>query len=312
MKHSFNRVLTYINRLPDLNGRTIIVTGANSGIGFELCKIVAIKKGRLIMAVRNVKKGEKAKEKILKVNKDTPIEIEQFDQTDFKSINRFVTRVRFLYPNFHALIVNAGVLKPEKGLTTGYGYPLTSATNLFGASYMIKELEKLLKGTIEHKIIIQGSLSSRVGKYKDFESAFLNPYKGSFYQYNMSKIGLYNMFRHFVNYHKNGVIYGWCEPGIAGTDILRHFPTIIKTLGKFLVSLFIQTPLQAALPAAYMMCENFKNGTCVAPNGLWHISGLPKVVTFNDRHTYYSLPKKIIDSIYEKQMESNSENEIKI
>ena len=312
MKHSFNRVLTYINRLPDLNGRTVIVTGANSGIGFEICKIVAIKKGRLVMAVRDLKKGEKAKDKILKVNKDTPIELEQFDQTDFKSINRFVTRVRFLYPTFHALIVNAGVLKPERGSTTIHGYPMTSGTNLFGACYLINELEKLLKGTLEHKIIIQGSLSSRIGRYSDFNSAFLNPYKDGIYQYNMSKIGLYNMFKHFVNYHRNGTIYGWCEPGIAGTDILRHFPVIIRSLAKFLLSLFIQSPLQAALPAAYMICENFANGTCVAPDGLWRVSGLPKIVKFNDRHTYYSLPKKIIDSIYEKQAEINAENDINI
>jgi len=308
MKQAFGRVLTYINRLPDLNGRTVIVTGANSGIGFELCKIVAIKRGRLVMAVRDVKKGEKAKEKILKVNKDTSIEIEQLDQADFTSINRFVTRVRFLYPSFHALVLNAGVLKPEKGLMTTSGYPVTSGTNLFGVTYLVKELRKVLKGTIDHKIIIQGSLASRICKYDlDFDKAFLDPYQGGMYQYNMSKLALYNMFKHFVNYHRDSIVYGWCEPGIAGTGIIRNFPPIIRALGKIFLPLFFQSSLQAALPAAYMMCEDYENGTCVVPNGLFHFSGVPKKIKFNDSHTYYSLPAKIIDSIYTKVKEINEE-----
>lgn len=300
MKHSFNRILTYINRLPDLNGKTVIVTGANSGVGFSLCKIIAIKRGRLVMAVRDVKKGEKAREKLLKVNKDTSIEIEEFDQNDFESINRFVTRVKFKYPSFHALVVNAGVLNPEKGTMTKSGYPVTSGTNLFGATYLVRELEKLMNGTIEHKIIFQGSVTARIGQYKDFDKDFMDPYRGMLHQYNMSKIGLYNMFKHFVNYHKYNMCYGWCEPGVTGTDILRNYPPIFKSIAKFFLNIFCQNSLQASLPAAYLVCNVFHNGTCVVPNGLFHISGLPKIVKFNDRHTYYSLPAKIIDSIYER------------
>ena len=73
----------------DLSDHTFLITGGNSGIGFELAKIIASKNGKLILAIRNISKGEEAKKQLLKINDKIDIQLLELDLADFDSIDRF-------------------------------------------------------------------------------------------------------------------------------------------------------------------------------------------------------------------------------
>ena len=80
-----------LNKLPAQNGKVVIVTGANAGLGFETAKALAKKGGHVIMACRNVDKATKAKEKIEQEITDAILEIMELDLSDFDSVRNFLT-----------------------------------------------------------------------------------------------------------------------------------------------------------------------------------------------------------------------------
>jgi NAD(P)-dependent dehydrogenase (short-subunit alcohol dehydrogenase family) len=90
--------------------KNIIVTGSNKGIGFGIVENLASKDGwNIIMAVRNVELGEKAKEDIISKHPHANINLEKLDVSDFKSIDDFVALIKQKYGKIDVLVNNAGV-----------------------------------------------------------------------------------------------------------------------------------------------------------------------------------------------------------
>ena len=116
----------------------------------------------------------------------------------------------------------------------------------------------------------------------------------------MSKLGLYNMFLHYVKAERSNFTYALAEPGICGSDIVRNYPLLVKGLAKFGMNLLFQTPLQGSLSAAYLMTHEIDNGDYVVPNGLFAFSGVPKKRKLSEKKAIYSLPYKILTKIYDK------------
>lgn len=96
----------------DLHGQTIIVSGSNTGLGFEAClHLSRLGAEKLIMAVRTLAKGEAAKEKILKATgrEEGSIEVWQLDMDSYDSVKQFSARVTSTLPRVDAVLANAGV-----------------------------------------------------------------------------------------------------------------------------------------------------------------------------------------------------------
>lgn len=90
--------------------RNIIVTGSNKGIGFGIVENLAGKAGwNIIMAVRNVELGQKAKEEISAKHPNASIHLERLDVSDFKSIEEFIALIKQKYGKIDVLVNNAGV-----------------------------------------------------------------------------------------------------------------------------------------------------------------------------------------------------------
>lgn len=114
----------------DLTGRTVIITGGNSGIGFEAAKrYYGLNPARLIIAVRTVAKGEEAKRTILQSagnrKSQTKVEVWQLDLADFESVKRFSEKVNKELDRLDILLENAG-MSTEKWSTTGDGWEARS------------------------------------------------------------------------------------------------------------------------------------------------------------------------------------------
>src|SRR5687768_170787 len=78
-----------VENVPDQTGKVAIVTGSSSGIGFETARVLANKGALVVMAVRNLEKGERAKGKILAQNSGAQIRLMELDLADLKSVARF-------------------------------------------------------------------------------------------------------------------------------------------------------------------------------------------------------------------------------
>ena len=99
-----------INNIEDLTGKVYLVTGANSGIGYEATKVFAAKGAKVIMGCRNIVKAKKAQEAILKEFPNALLEIIHLDLTDFKSIKEFSDKVLAKYDKLDVLLNNAGIM----------------------------------------------------------------------------------------------------------------------------------------------------------------------------------------------------------
>lgn len=289
-----------LNVLKDLDNKKVIVTGATSGIGLALSRILVFKKAHLIMAVRNVLKGNLLKDRLLDEFPKAKIDVVHLDQGDFSSIDKFVEKINASHPDYDSLVLNAGVFNSSKGIVLDNGYPIVSGTNMFGPIYIVNELVKSDKGNHKHKIIFQGSLAKNKSKYKNFDSAFMNPFKNHFEQYNLSKLGLYNAFNYFQNSRKENFSFFWSEPGISGTEIIRRYPNLFKKIAQKFMNFFFAKPLEACLPAASIINNDLPSGISVAPGNLFHVAGLPTFIKFNHKIINPEIMEKALESIYER------------
>jgi NAD(P)-dependent dehydrogenase (short-subunit alcohol dehydrogenase family) len=98
------------DRLPDLTGQTILITGANGGLGYETASALAAKGAHVVMASRKTARSGEAKEQIRERHPDASIEVRELDLSSLKSVRYFAERMRLDHPYLDAIVCNAGVM----------------------------------------------------------------------------------------------------------------------------------------------------------------------------------------------------------
>ena len=118
--------------IPSQKAKTIVVTGANIGIGLEAATVLSGKGANVIMAVRTIEKGKAAVMKIKSANPSALLELMQLDLADFDSIHRFSEEFHAKHAQLNVLINNAGVMNPVKRELTKQGFEVQFGTNHLG------------------------------------------------------------------------------------------------------------------------------------------------------------------------------------
>ncbi len=289
------KISKYIDNLPSIEGKTIIVTGANSGIGFALSKEIVSKKAHLIMACRNLVKAESAKNEILKLYPEGQIDILEYDQASFSNISRAVDEIVDKYSNFDAIVFNAGILCPKKGTTTVEGFPLTVGTNYLGLMKFTSLLNLHKFDEKPRKFVFQGSLVSMNKLSKD--TNLLEPENSTFHQYTISKACVECLYYYLSKNNENPKYqYLLCEPGITHSDLFDEMNPFVRTVFKGYLKVFAQSNEKAALPALTCLCANTSNGDAYVPRALWTSFGYPKKYKYNVKRRYH---QEFIDKGYE-------------
>src|SRR3954470_17425279 len=111
--------------VPDQTGRRIVVTGANSGTGREAAERLAAAGAEVVLAVRSIEKGEKARAEIVARHPAATVEVRQLDLADLSSVRAFARSIDRL----DTLVNNAGVMIPPTRITTSDGFELQFGTN---------------------------------------------------------------------------------------------------------------------------------------------------------------------------------------
>lgn len=117
--------------VPDQSGRVVVVTGANTGIGYHTAAVFADRGAHVVLAVRNLEKGNAARARIMAARPGAHVTLQQLDLCSLDSVRAAADALRTAYPRIDVLINNAGVMWTPKQVTKD-GFELQFGTNHLG------------------------------------------------------------------------------------------------------------------------------------------------------------------------------------
>jgi NAD(P)-dependent dehydrogenase (short-subunit alcohol dehydrogenase family) len=130
-------------RLPYLTGQTILVTGANGGLGYETARALATRNAHVVMASRKTARSEEARDRILEQHPDASVEVRELDLSSLKSVRYFAERMRLDHPYLDAIVCNAGVMGIP-AVETDDGFDLQWQVNHLGHFELVRGLWETL------------------------------------------------------------------------------------------------------------------------------------------------------------------------
>ena len=278
MKKMKKSELNYLNNeLNDILGKKVIVTGANSGIGFAICDILLKKNAHVVMACRDYEKALKAKEELLSNNPNGKLDLLLYNQSSVAGAFELSQCIIAKHSDFYALILNAGLISNKKDELYGNKVSQTIGVNYISTMAICYGLKEFLdKSEVERRIIFQGSLAGRKCSYKKKEEV-LKTNSQMLRQYNISKLGVFALFQSMRDTNENpNVFFVYAEPGVTNTKIIRNFCKGIQKLGYIFLKVFMHSNYSGALTACYSACNLVANGDMYIPKGLGGVNGLPK------------------------------------
>jgi len=284
------------DNLAGLEGKKVIVTGANSGIGFSICDVLLFKGANIVMACRNMQRAEEARNLLMQRHPHAFINIVLYDQSSISSIDKLAQLLQNEHHDFYALILNAGVFSPKKSSTFENTIPLTIGTNYLGPLYLLSLLQNFLStAKTEKRIILQGSLAYHFVHYKNKNLSLINGKQSLMKQYFISKLGIAQVFSFYSTSNTNPCVkYLLAEPGISNTQIIRNYKKWFKIIANGFLSVFLHSNVKASLSACHLTCQIVANGDYYRPRGLWSVSGYPHLSHFKKKRVDYRL---IIDGL---------------
>ena len=287
--------------------KTMVITGGNSGVGFELIRHVLRRDYRIIMAVRNIERGNKAREKLLEEFPSAQIEVWNLDLASLDSIHSFCDKVIRDGVDFDVFYCNAGVYRIpyQEG---PYGIEMTAWVN-FVANYVLYEKLREYAGSLPHQVrwIQTSSVVARFGKFKEsdfFPGERYNKIKA----YENSKVAVNGLFLHMVEDCKGTNILPLAvHPGTTHTPLIeKAYPKKgINRAAQIFVRSIFHSPEKASLSTLYVLREEIQQPCFCGPRGLFHMSGYPKT------YRLYKGNLKGMDKIFAKLKEILAETEYK-
>ncbi|XP_045494401.1 retinol dehydrogenase 13-like [Colias croceus] len=233
-------------------GKVVIITGGNSGIGFETAKNLAERGARVIIACRSIRRGTAAKDEIIKATGNTEVVYRHLDLASLRSVRDFCEKIYKTESRLDVLINNAGAgglgnYKTEDGIHIGM------QVNYFGPFLLTCLLLPLLKASAPSRII---NLSSLTHKYAemDFENLNMEKYWSDYLVYANSKLYLNLMALELSRRLKgSGVTANALHPGVCATNLFRNINSkIIRGIIKIGLDFVYQSPWEAAQTSIYL------------------------------------------------------------
>jgi NAD(P)-dependent dehydrogenase (short-subunit alcohol dehydrogenase family) len=275
--------------IPDLTGKVAIVTGANSGIGFETAQALARKGATVILACRNKEKGEAAIQQIAQEYPDAKTELLQLDLSDLASVRRFAEEFTSHYDRLDMLINNAGIMWAPFGKTPD-GFEKQFATNHLGHFALTSFLLDHIIRTPQARVVTVSSAGHRFGEI-DFDN--LNAEKGYDGEraYGQSKLAnilfTYELQRRFEGAGVDAIAAA-AHPGATATNLPTSWtavnPRAHWRMIRILNSFIGQKPEMGALPTLYAAtAPDVQGGGYYGPGSWGGLRGYPTKVQSSDR-----------------------------
>ena len=262
--------------VPSQAGRTFLVTGANTGIGFETALLLAVRGARVLLGCRSQVRGEAAVDGIRSRHKDADVELISLDLADLGSVREAASQV-LAEPNLDCLINNAGVAATTRTLTKD-GFEAHFGVNHLGHFALTAHLLPKLEAQKHARIV---TVSSNVHKRADIHWNDLDAkrsYSG-LGRYGMSKLAnllfTFELERRLRANVGNSIALA-CHPGGVWTELGRGLPPLVQAIVRLAAMPVLNTLSQGALPTVRAATDtSAKGGDYFGPRGLFEVAGPP-------------------------------------
>jgi NAD(P)-dependent dehydrogenase (short-subunit alcohol dehydrogenase family) len=271
--------------IPAQAGKTFVITGANSGIGYEAALELARKGAHVVLACRDQGKGRAAVDAIKAKHAPASVSLLELDLADLKSIRRFADAVRGAHPALHGLLNNAGVMAIPYRRTVD-GFEMQFGTNHLGHFALTGLLLERLLATPGARVVTVSSNAHKFGAMRWDDLQWERGYR-KWFAYSQSKLAnllFANELQRRLAAAKAGPISVACHPGYAATNLQGAGPrmqgsSIAGTVMELANRLFAQNAAMGALPTLYAAtAPDVRGGDYIGPDGLGEQWGHPKKV----------------------------------
>lgn len=264
--------------IPDQSGKVIVVTGANSGLGYETSLALARAGARVVMACRNMDKAQDAARRIRQAVSRAELELEQLDLASLASVRAFAER--FPHEALDVLVNNAGIMGIPRRETAD-GFEMQIGTNHFGPFALTGLLLDRLKQSGAGRVVTVSSIMHVPGKIR-FDDIHGERFYERWLFYAQSKLAnllfAYEL-QHRIEAANESLLSAAAHPGYSATNLQFAAESIQSAAFSVLNRVAAQPADKGALPSLYAAtAPDVSGGDYYGPDGFMEISGHPKRV----------------------------------
>jgi NAD(P)-dependent dehydrogenase (short-subunit alcohol dehydrogenase family) len=267
--------------VPGQHGRLAVVTGANTGLGFETARVLAAHGASVVLAVRDTEKGKRAAARIAGTAPGANVMVQPLDLTSLDSIRAAAGELRAQHPRIDLLINNAGVMFPPKQ-TTRDGFELQFGTNHLGHFALTGLLLEQMLPVPSSRVVTVSSQAHRIQARINFDDLQSERSYSRVAAYSQSKLANL-MFTYELQRRLSGAgttIAVAAHPGLASTELTRNSPAATAVLARA----FSQKAAMGALPVLRAATDpGVLGGQYYGPGGLFGARGYPKLAESSEQ-----------------------------
>jgi NAD(P)-dependent dehydrogenase (short-subunit alcohol dehydrogenase family) len=262
--------------VPDQHGRVAVVTGANTGLGFETARVLAEHGASVVLAVRDVAKGRAAAERM-----GGTVSVQELDLASLESVRAAAAALRASHPRIDLLINNAGVMYTPKQ-TTRDGFERQFGTNHLGHFAFTGLLLDQLLPVPGSRVVTVSSTGHRIQAAIHFDDLSWDRSYSRAAAYGQSKLAnlmfTYELQRRLTS--RGTTVAVAAHPGVSNTDLVRNSPPLLRAVSNLVSPLLTQPPAMGALPTLRAATDPaVLGGQYYGPGGRAEARGYPEVVT---------------------------------
>ncbi len=281
--------------IPHQEGRVAVVTGANTGLGFETARLLAVHGATVVLAIRNLDKGKEAAARIeaaVTGGRGTAhgapeVSVQHLDLTSMDSIRAAAAELRAARPRIDLLVNNAGVMYTPKQVTRD-GFEMQFGTNHLGHFALTGLLLDALLPVPGSRVVTVSSMGHRIRARIHFDDLQWERSYSRVGAYGQSKLAnlmfTYELQRRLAAASAgtgagSGTIAAAAHPGGSDTDLLRNMPPALRALAAIVTPLIVQSAEMGALPTLRAATDpDVRGGQYYGPDGFRETRGYPKLV----------------------------------
>jgi NAD(P)-dependent dehydrogenase (short-subunit alcohol dehydrogenase family) len=266
--------------IPDQTGRVAVITGSNTGLGYETAAALADHGAHVVMAVRNLDKGKDAAARITASSPHADVALQELDLTSLQSIRAAADQLRADHDRIDLLINNAGVMYTPKS-TTKDGFELQFGTNHLGHFALTGLLLDRLLPVAGSRIVTVSSVGHRILADIHFDDLQWERRYNRVAAYGQAKLAnllfTYELQRRLAP--RGTTIAAAAHPGMSDTELMRNMPAPLISAFERVAPFIAQDAAIGSLPTLRAATDPaVLGGQYYGPDGLGQTRGYPKIV----------------------------------
>jgi NAD(P)-dependent dehydrogenase (short-subunit alcohol dehydrogenase family) len=271
--------------IPDQTGRTVVITGSNTGLGFEAAEALARRGAHVVLAVRNLDKGKAACADIVARNPEADLALQQLDLASLSSIRSAADELRSAYSSIDLLINNAAVLWTPKS-TTADGFELQFGTNHLGHFALTGLLLDRLLTVPKSRVVTMSSLDHFFGKieFDNLQGERQYSRSGAYRHAKLANLMFSHELQRRLAAAQTSTIAVAAHPGMSSSDLIKNAPQGVRQLLMAIRPLFNQSAAMGALPVLRAATDpGVVGGQYYGPRRLFETRGEPELARCSAR-----------------------------